>query len=134
MSVWCMLNLLTGMTHTFDCTIHSHDIIGASRPPTFFLFRFFPPPFLVFQWSIQREENTVFRWYFAEICTYAHSSPAVIKYFTCSHISLKYGHFWSKNYSKKHSVGHNIVMKSPIGLIFCRNMLMDSLKGQFKMV
>ncbi len=25
-------------------------------------------------------------------------------------------------------------MKSPIGLIFCRNMLMDSLQGQLKMV
>ncbi len=33
-----------------------------------------------------------------------------------------------------HSVSPNIVMKSPIGLIFCRNMLMDSLQGQLKIV
>ena len=50
--------------------------------------------------------------------------------FTCSHISLSYGHFLSKNYSKKHSLSPRIVMKSLIGVIFCRNLLMDSLQGQ----
>ncbi len=34
----------------------------------FFFFRFFPPPFLVFQWPTQREGNTGFRWYFADTC------------------------------------------------------------------
>ncbi len=33
---------------------------------------------------------------------------------------------------KNHSISHNIVMKSPIGLIFCRNIVMDSLQGQLK--
>ncbi len=33
---------------------------------------------------------------------------------------------------KKRSVSPNIVMKSPIGLIFCRNMLVDSLQVQLK--
>ncbi len=34
----------------------------------------------------------------------------------------------------KRSVSHNIVMKSPIGLIFCRYIFMVSLQGQLKMV
>ncbi len=34
----------------------------------------------------------------------------------------------------EHSVSHNIVMNSRIGVIFCRNMLMDSLQGQLQMV
>ncbi len=63
---------------------------------------------------------------------YLQSSPAVIIYFTCGHISLSYGHFWSKKYSKIFSVSPNAVKKSPIGLIFCRNMLIDSLQGQLK--
>ncbi len=35
-------------------------------PTFFFFFPFFPPPFLVFQWPIQREGNTGFWWYFAK--------------------------------------------------------------------
>ncbi len=38
----------------------------------------------------------------------------------------------TQNYSKKHSVSHTRVMQSPIGLIFCRNMLMNSLQGLLK--
>ncbi len=37
---------------------------------------------------------------------------------------------WVKLLKKKHSVSPNIVVKSPIGLMFCRNMCMDSLQGQ----
>ena len=39
---------------------------------------------------------------------------------------------FESNYSKQHSVGHNIVKKSPSGLKFGRNVLMGSLQGQLQ--
>ncbi len=76
---------------------------------TFFLcsFFFFLPPH--WRWPFVVKKTT--DW--AEILhnhTYGHASGRRKKYFRCAHI----------------------VMKSLIGLIFCRNMFMDSLRGQLK--
>ncbi len=46
--------------------------------------------------------------------------------------SLSYLSKIIKKKKKKHSVSHNIVKKSPIGLTFCRNTPMGSLQGQLK--
>ncbi len=50
-------------------------------------------------------------------------------YFRCTHFPLSYV---SKITQKKHSVSHKIMMKRAIVLIFCRNMLLDSLQRQLK--
>ncbi len=97
----------------------------------FFFFPFFSAAILVFQ-GPHRGKRTPDLGGILQKHAYWQSSPAVIKYFTCSHISLSYGHFLSKKYSKIFFVSPSAVMKSPIGLIFCRNMLMDSLQGQIK--
>ncbi len=102
--------------------------------PTFFFFFcsvFFRRLFWCFS-GPYRGKETLYLGGILQKHAYWHSSAAVIKYFTCCHISLNYGYFLSKKYSKIFSVSPNAVMKSPIGLIFCRNMLMDSLQVQLK--
>ncbi len=61
--------------------------------------------------------------------TYGHASGRGKKYFRCTHFPLSYV---SKITQKKHSVSHKIMMKRAIVLIFCRNMLLDSLQRQLK--
>ncbi len=104
---------------------------------TFFFFYFFFPFFPPHSWSFSGPytgKETLNVGGILQKHAYWHFLAAVIKYFISSHISPSCGHFLSKKYSKNHSVSPNVVKKSPIGPIFCRNMLMDSLQGQLKMV
>ncbi len=108
-------------------------LIGASRPPTgspmglptYFLFFFFLPPHLWWPFVVKKTTD------WAEILhnhTYGHASGRGKNIFGAL---IFHWVMWVK-LLKKTFVTHNTEMKSLIGLIFCRNMLMDSLQGQLK--